>query len=73
MWLNTQYCMIDYTPTEINNWIILYMIGGVYNGRYQIGDSIGDGIRYGFNGKRGQYFELLKIMVYPAGSVWVKN
>ena len=67
--LNTQYHGIDYTPTEINNWIILYTIGDLFNRRYQIRDSIGDG----FNGKGGQYFELLLIIVYLAGSVWVNT
>ena len=34
VWMNTQYHGNDYTPTEINNCIILYMIGDVFNGRY---------------------------------------
>ena len=63
--LNTQYHGIDYTPTEINNWTILYTIGDVFNRQYQIGDGIGEG----FNSKGGLYFELLSIMVYLPCSV----
>ena len=69
VWLNTQYCRIDYTPTEINNRIILYMIGDVFKRQYRIRDSIFDG----FNGLVGQYFELLSIMIYPAISVWANT
>ena len=31
---------IDETATTINNWIIIYTTGDVFNGRYQIGDGI---------------------------------
>ena len=61
VWVNTQYCGIDDTATTINKWIIIYTTGDVFNGRYQIGDGIGDG----FNGKGGRYFELFSRMVYP--------
>ena len=84
MWLDTQsqYCWIDDTPTtttktyQIDNWRILYTILDAFNGRYLIGDGIGEG----FNGKSGigdgfdstaikggRYFEL----VCSAGSVWL--
>ena len=69
VWMNTQYHGNDYTPTEINNCIILYMIGDVFNGWYQIGNGIGDR----FNGKGGRYFELLSIIVYPASGLWVNT
>ena len=60
----------------IMDWIILYTILDAFNGRYLIGDGIGEG----FNGKSGigdgfdstaikggRYFEL----VCSAGSVWL--
>ena len=47
--------------------MILYRIPDVFNRWYQIGD----GIKEGFNGKGGQYFEILPIMVGSAGSVWL--
>ena len=61
VWVNTQYCGIDDTATTINKWIIIYTTGDVFNGRYRIGDGMGDG----FNGKGGRYFELFSRMVYP--------
>ena len=60
----------------IMDWMILYRICDAFNGRYLIGDGIGEG----FNGKSGigdgfdstaikggRYFEL----VCSAGSVWL--
>ena len=44
---------------------ILYRIGDAFNGWYRIAD----GIEERFNGKGGQYFELLPIMV----SVWLNT
>ena len=55
VWVNTQYCGTDDTPTEIKNLIILYRIGDAFNGRYQIGDGIGDGV----NGKVRRCFEFM--------------
>ena len=43
----------------IMDWMILYRIYDAFNGRYLIGDGIGEG----FNGKGIQYFELLQIMI----------
>ena len=43
----------------INNWMILYTRGDAFNGWFPIGDVIGEG----FNGKGGQSFELLQIMI----------
>ena len=51
----------------IMDWMILYRIRDAFNGRHRIGD----GIKEGFNGKGGQYFEILPIMVGSAGSVWL--
>ena len=45
--------------------MILYTRGDAFNGWFLIGDGIGEG----FNGKGGQYFELLSIMV----SVWLNT
>ena len=47
--------------------MILYRIRDAFNGRHRIGD----GIKEGFNGKGGQYFEILPIMIGSAGSVWL--
>ena len=55
MWVNTQYCGIDDAPTENKSLIILYRIGDEFNGRYRIGDGIGDGV----NGKVGRCFEFM--------------
>merc|ERR1711971_1067180 len=49
----------------INNWMILYTRGDAFNGWF----PIGNGIREGSNGKGGQYFEWLPIMVI----VWLDN
>ena len=46
---------------------ILYRIGDAFNGWYRIAD----GIEERFNGKGGQYFESLPIMIGSAGSVWL--
>ena len=45
--------------------MILYTRGDAFNGWF----PIGDGIEKGFNGKDGQYFELLPIIV----SVWLNT
>ena len=47
--------------------MILYRIRDAFNWWHQIGD----GIKEGFNGKGGQYFEILPIMIGLAGSVWL--
>ena len=46
--------------------MILFRICEAFNRWYWIGDSI----KEGFNGKDGQYFELLTIMIGLAGSIW---
>ena len=69
MWVNTQYFGISDIKTENNNLIILYTKEDVFNRWFCIRKGIGEV----FNGRVGQKFELLSIIVYLDNSLWVNT